>query len=136
MNYLNVDYNSSWGDNPALEKPLPLQYVEIGNEPELVSGFSVDGYGQALSDYAVGIHNADPSVKILAPTTIHDSLNWLLPQILKDYGDNIDIVSTHDYTDNPAEYQSDITIVKNYIEKYMKDNDRRAKDDVNLPLQS
>ncbi len=132
VNYLNVDYNSSWGDNPALEKPLPLQYVEIGNEPEVVSGFSVDGYGKALSDYAIGIHNADPSVKILAPTTIHDSLNWLLPQILRDYGDNIDIVSTHDYTDNPAEYQSDITIAKNYIEKYMKDNDRRAKDEVKL----
>ncbi len=132
VNYLNVDYNTSWGDNPALEKALPLHYVEIGNEPELVSGFSADGYGKALSDYATGIHQSDPSVKILAPTTIHDSLNWLFPTIIKDYGDNIDIVSIHDYTDDPSEYQSDITIARNYMQKYMSDNERRKKEEIEL----
>ncbi len=134
VNYLNVNFKEAWGDNEALDKPLPLRYVEIGNEPDLVADMTIDGYGKALSDYAKGIHSADPSVKILAPTTTYGGLHWMLPNILKDYGDNIDIVSIHDYADDTSEYQSYFAMTKNYIQKYMSDNERRDKDDIKIAL--
>ncbi len=99
VNYLNVNFKEAWGDNEALDKPLPLHYVEIGNEPDLVADMTIDGYGKALSDYAKGIHSADPSVKILAPIQLMVVLHWMLPNILKDYGDNIDLDPYHDYAD-------------------------------------
>ena len=134
VNYLNVDYNQSWGDNEALDKPLPLRYVEIGNEPDYVEGMTIEGYGKALQDYEKGIHKADSSVSILAPTTTYGGLTWMLPAILKDYGDSIDIVSIHDYSDDPMEYQSYLAMTKNFINHFMSDNDRRDKEDIKIAL--
>ena len=131
VNYLNVDYNSSWGENEALSKPLGLKFVEIGNEPNL-EGISAEDYGETLKNYAKGINEADSSVKLLGPCTTHGGLNSMLPKVLKDYGDYIDIVSIHNYTDNPKEYKDDLDVAKRYIEKYMHDNPRRAKKDIKI----
>jgi len=131
IKYLNVDYNSSWGDNEALSKPLGLKFVEVGNEPDL-EGIDATSYGETLQKYAEGINSADSSVKILGPCTTHGQINGMLPDVLKDYGDYIDIISVHNYTDNPKDYKTDIEIVKGHIEKYMKDNPRRAKKDIKI----
>ncbi len=131
VNYLNKDYNQSWGDNEALDKPLNLKFVEIGNEPDL-EGLSADKYGSVLVDYEKGIHQADSSVKIVAPTTTHGAIGNMLPQVLKEYGESIDIVSAHNYTDNPKDYKDDLILIKSYINDFMSDNERRAKDEIKM----
>ncbi len=131
VNYLNVDYNQSWGENEPLDKPLGLKFVEIGNEPDL-EGLNAQKYGPVLRDYAKGINLADSSVKVLGPCTTHGQINNMLPAILKDYGDYIDIVSVHNYTDNPKDYKSDLEIINGHIQKYMQDNQRRAKNEIKI----
>jgi len=130
VNYLNKDYNQSWGDE-ALDKPTNLKFVEIGNEPDL-EGLSADKYGPVLVDYEKGIHKADSNVKIVAPTTTHGAIGNMLPKVLKEYGDSIDIVSAHNYTDNPKDYKDDLILIKSYINDFMSDNERRKKDEIKM----
>ena len=131
VNYLNRDYASGWGDNGALSNPINLKFVEIGNEPNL-EGLNAQQYGPILKDYATGIHRADSSVKILAPTTTHGEIGRMLPEVLKNYGDNIDIISVHNYTDNPKDYKADLKLIKGYIQNLMRDNSRRKKDKIKI----
>ena len=131
VNYLNKDYNQTWGDNESLDKPTNLKFVEIGNEPNL-EGLNAQKYGPILVDYEKGIHKADSSVKIVAPTTTHAEIGNMLPQVLKEYGDSIDIVSAHNYTDNPKDYKDDLILIKSYINDFMSDNERRKKDEIKM----
>jgi hypothetical protein len=131
VNYLNRDYDKGWGDNGALSNPTDLKFIEIGNEPNL-EGLDADKYGSVLVKYAKGIHQADPSVKVLAPTTTHGEISNMLPQVMENYGDSIDVISVHNYTDSPIDYRNDLKLIKEYIKEYMSDNERRQKDDIKV----
>ena len=130
-NYLNRDFDKKWGANPERYSSANLHYVEVGNEPDLEK-ISAHDYGETLKRYANGIHRADSSVKISGPTTMHGNINTMLKDVVKDYGDYLDIIDSHNYTDTPKQYALDIEILRDHIRRYINDNDRRSKDEMQI----
>ena len=131
INYLNVEYNKSWGDNPALKNKIGLKYLEVGNEP-FFEKISSKEYGDSLTAYAKGVYSVDKSVKLMGPTNINGNIYNHLKDILRDYGGYLDVVNTHHYTDTPEDYKLDIRVIRGYMKKYLRDNDRRKVDDIEL----
>ena len=131
VNYLNKDFNQEWGANPPRDHSANLHYVEVGNEPDL-ERISAKDYGETLKKYANGIHRADESVKIAGPTTMHGNINTMLKDVVKNYGDYLDIIDSHNYTDTPKQYALDIKIIKDHIRRYVSDNERRTKEEMQI----
>ena len=133
IHYLERDYATKWGANPPLSAPAPFGYLGIGNEPGLVSEVTPTDTISAIRAYANGAHAANPSIKLLGPTTINGNINSYLKTVLKsDAGDDLDIVDTHHYTDSPYDYARDIRIVRDHIARYLHDTSRRKKSEVGI----
>ena len=130
-NYLNRDFDKKWGANPARDSSANLQFVEVGNEPDLEK-ISAQDYGETLKKYANGIHKVDESIKISGPTTMHGNINTMLKDVVKDYGNYLDIIDSHNYTDTPKQYALDIEIIRDHIRRYVNDNERRTKEEMQI----
>ncbi len=137
VNYLNIDYNEPWGNNKSISQSANIHYLEIGNEFDLEMKnvppeVNVkDLYGGALTRYASAVNDAHPNIKLVGPITTAGSMDKLI-DIVKRYGEHLDVVGTHRYSDNPTEYKKDIKIMKSSIDKYMHDNSRRKKSEVKI----
>jgi hypothetical protein len=141
VDYLNINYNQAWGDNPARTASANLKFLEIGNEWE--GGFYLKGMNPAVPDHADLYHRSfeayynevsqvDPSVKLMGPVTMKTAIDGLLKEFMKLDGDKVDILTTHRYDNNPASYKTDIKILHDHIERYGVTNSRRNKDDIKI----
>jgi hypothetical protein len=132
INYTQKDYNTSWGANPSLPSPAKFEYIEVGNEPGLVQEVAPKDTIEIIKKYAKGANKADPTIKVIGPTTIHNNINTYLKEVIIGAGDSLDIVDIHNYTDSPKDYKRDIKIVKDHINRYMHDTSRRKKSQIGI----
>ena len=143
VNYLNVDYTSNWGSNTPMQQPADIHYLEIGNEFDLEVNRAKkrdaissdvnnsDLYGGSLHRYAAALHQKFPALKLVGPITTAGAINDLV-QIVKDYGDDLDVIGMHNYTDYPDDYIENIKTMQYTRKHYMHDTARRRKSEVTL----
>ena len=146
LNYCNVDYNTTYGDNPAHGSSYNVKFWEIGNEPSMGGADKTNIYCNNFRDYYNAMTSIDPGIKIMGPSVHNYNVydDWI-PPFLDQCGDIVDIISIHRYyVAGPPNmetllYQTDdwdsrIAAINSWITQYVVNKWGRSADEVEIAV--
>jgi alpha-N-arabinofuranosidase len=128
VHYLNDPPTTEWGKRRAANghvEPYNVRLLQIDNEP-MNNGFTAESYAEIVNAFGPRLREVAPTAKIIAcGQKRSNDMDWS-ETVIDRAGANFDLLGCHNYEYEPANFETGIGRIRNYLEK-LRDYIRNSK---------
>jgi alpha-N-arabinofuranosidase len=128
VHYLNDPPTTEWGRRRASNghpEPYGVKFFQIDNEP-MNNGFTPDAYAEIVNVYGSRLRAVAPQARIIAcGQKRSNDMGWS-EKVIDLAGENFDILGCHNYEYEPANFESGLRRIRDYLTK-LRDYVRGSK---------
>ncbi|WP_047495480.1 alpha-N-arabinofuranosidase [Terriglobus sp. TAA 43] len=119
VHYLNDPPTTKWGNLRAANghvEPYNVRLLQIDNEP-MNNGFTAEAYAGIVNVFGPRLREVAPNAKIIAcGQKRSNDMDWS-ETVIDLAGANFDLLGCHNYEYEPANFETGIGRIRNYLEK-------------------
>jgi alpha-L-arabinofuranosidase len=119
VHYLNDPDTTEWGQlraNNGHPEPYGVKLFQIDNEP-MNNGFTAEQYAEIVNVYGGRLHAIAPNARIVAcGQKRSNDMDWS-QKVIDLAGDNFDVLGCHNYEYEPANFESGLERIRDYLTK-------------------
>jgi alpha-N-arabinofuranosidase len=128
VHYLNDPPTTEWGKRRAANghvEPYNVRLLQIDNEP-MNNGFTAESYAEIVNAFGPRLREIAPNAKIIAcGQKRSNDMDWS-ETVIDLAGANFDLLGCHNYEYEPANFETGIGRIRNYLEK-LREYTRNSK---------
>jgi alpha-L-arabinofuranosidase len=119
VHYLNDPDTTEWGQlraNNGHPEPYGVKLFQIDNEP-MNNGFTAEQYAEIVNVYGGRLRAIAPNARIVAcGQKRSNDMDWS-QKVIDLAGDNFDVLGCHNYEYEPANFESGLERIRDYLTK-------------------